>query len=77
MLEETNKALTVLREKNKVVAIKKAQRRAKIILYKKYFKWGIFFSTILCVFLFPKESATLIGNWIHSFFGTIYLIVSQ
>jgi hypothetical protein len=77
MLEETNKALTAIRDQNKMVAINTAKRRAKIAIYKKYFKWGIVFSIILCIFLFPTQSATLIGNWIHDFFGTIYRIVFQ
>lgn len=77
MLEETNKALTAIRDQNKLVAIKIAKRRARITIYKKYFKWGIVFSVILCIFLFPTQSATLIGNWINSFFGTIYRIVFQ
>lgn len=77
MLEETNKALKILRDKNKIVAIQRAQKRAKITLYKKYFKWSLIFVLLFFVIFFPVTAGTILGTWIKSFFGTIYLIVFQ
>lgn len=77
MLEETNKALNELKNQNKILAIKKAQKRAKIAKYKKIAKWTLLLGVLLCIFCFPVESGTVIGTWIKGFFGTIYHIVFQ
>jgi len=77
MLQETDQILNSLKEKSKLVALKRAQKRAKLALIKKYTEWFIIFGLICCVFLFPIETATWIGTWIRQFFGTIYLVVFQ
>jgi len=77
MLQETNKALTSLRDQNKIVAIKKARRKYFYKLYKKYLIQVIFILLILWVFLCPIQAGTIFGTWIHDFFVTIYLIVFQ
>jgi hypothetical protein len=77
MLDETNKKLAAIQQQNKLIAMKIAKRKQRMLLIKKYLIRSTIFITLFCIIFFPKESGTQIGYWIRDFFVTIYLIVSQ
>lgn len=71
MLDENKAEQKRLEIKYKEMALKKAKSKYVRSKYKKYFIISIFVTLGFFIFCYPIETGTLIGNWIHSFFGTI------
>lgn len=71
LLDESSKFLLQIQNETKLKTIKKQKRKYYFDLIKK---WSIrvgLFCLIVCVIFFPVKTGTVIGTWIHNFFGTI------
>lgn len=53
------------------------ENKNRFDFFKKFkFKY-LFFLILISILLFPKQSGSLIGNWIYDFFITIIDIIKQ
>lgn len=77
MIKETEQFLQSLKKQN---VLKAHKRERRIYLLKKYAKIGLYVLlgiSIFGVLFFPTFTASLIGNWVVNFIGTIVTIISN
>lgn len=72
MLDESSKLLAQIKNASKVKEIQRMKRKYYYTMFKKW-SIRIFLVFVLAsVVLYPVESGTVLGTWIHDFFGTTY-----
>jgi len=71
LLDESNKFLQRLKNETKLREVKKLKRKYYIGIFKKWTIRVILFCLTIGLVFFPVEMGTIIGTWIHDFFGTI------
>ena len=71
MLEESKELFDKLKKATQEQQFKKAKRKAFLVKFKKRTIIVIIAVIIVASLIFPKETGTVIGTWIHDFFGTI------
>ena len=71
MLEESKELFDKLKKATQEQQFKKAKKKAFLAKFKKRATIVIVAIIIIGILAFPKETGTIIGTWIHDFFGSI------
>lgn len=71
LLDESTKLLEQIKTEKKRRDIKILKRKYYYAIFKKWSIRIILFSLTIGILFFPVEIGTIIGTWIHDFFGTI------
>jgi hypothetical protein len=77
MLDESNRLMAQIKNATKLKEIKRAKRKYYYTLIKKWTIRVSLFVFITSAVFFPVETGTIVGTWIHDFFGTVYKNISK
>jgi len=77
MIQDTEKYLQNIKKQN---ILMQHRRNRRIFLFKKYSKYSLYAVLILLgssALFFPTFTATILGNWVVNFIGTLVTIISN
>ena len=77
MLDESNRLMAQIKNAAKLKELKRAKRKYYFTFIKKWTIRILLFGFITGAVLFPVETGTVVGTWIHDFFGTAYKNITK